>query len=185
MKNCIVIGIAGGSASGKSTFAKLLVNQFPQYNVKLLAMDSYFKQEEHLPLVIVENGNTYRDYNCPESFELCRMRADIQSFKADTDILIIEGLLTLWDEDIRSECHIKVFVDCPADIRIVRRIKRNMGWGLSLDDITDVYLDLVRFRHNEFVEPSKQYADIIIDSSKGVETEVKAVKNLINTVNEV
>lgn len=168
MKKSYIIGIAGGSASGKSTLAERLVSEFSSYNTKLFAMDSYYKPESELPLAITENGKQYRDYNCPDSFELGQLKSDIQEAKNNYDIIIIEGLLTLWDSDICNLCDLRVFVDCPADIRIVRRIKRNLTWGLSLEDITNVYLDLVRYRHEEFVEPSREKADVVIDTSLGI-----------------
>lgn len=168
MKKPYIIGIAGGSASGKSTLAERLVSEFSPYNTKLFAMDSYYKPERDLPLVITENGKQYRDYNCPDSFELGQLKSDIQEAKDNYDMIIIEGVLALWDNEICNLCNLRVFVDCPADIRIVRRIKRNLAWGLSLEDITNVYLDLVRYRHEEFVEPSKSKADIVVDSSHGI-----------------
>ena len=98
------------------------------------------------------------------------------------DIIVIDGLLTLWDDNICSLCNLRVFVDCPADVRIVRRIKRNLAWGRSLEDIKSFYLDLVRYRHKEFVEPSKEKADIVIDSTVdingGLEEIIKSASNL-------
>lgn len=182
MRKSYVIGIAGGSASGKSTLAKKLVSELSPMETKLFAMDSYFKPEIDLPLVTTKNERQYRDYNCPDSFELGRLKDDILAAKGKFDIIIIEGLLTLWDDNICSLCNLRVFVDCPADVRIVRRIKRNLAWGRSLEDITSVYLDLVRYRHEEFVEPSKEKADIVIDSTvdmnDGLEEIIKSASNL-------
>ena len=90
-------------------------------------------------------------------------------------------MLTLWDSDICNLCDLRVFVDCPADIRIVRRIKRNLTWGLSLEDITNVYLDLVCYRHEEFVEPSKSKADVVIDTTFGIDNTV--LNGIIDNVN--
>lgn len=181
MKKSYIIGIAGGSASGKSTLAERLVSEFSSYNTKLFAMDSYYKPESDLPLATTENGKQYRDYNCPDSFELGQLKSDIQEAKDNYDIIIIEGLLTLWDNEICNLCDLRVFVDCPADIRIVRRIKRNLTWGLSLEDITNVYLDLVRYRHEEFVEPSKSKADVVIDTTFGIDNTV--LNGIIDNVN--
>ena len=107
-----------------------------------------------------------------------QLKSDIQEAKDNYDIIIIEGLLTLWDDGICNLCDLCVFVDCPADIRIVRRIKRNLTWGLSLEDITNVYLDLVRYRHEEFVEPSKAKADVVIDTSLGIGRSI--LGNIVN-----
>lgn len=169
MSECFIIGISGGSASGKSTLANRLVNKLSKYNTKLIAMDSYYKPECELPMVTLDNGKQYKDYNCPDSFYLEQLKNDLNEATKNFNIVIIEGLLTLWDSELCQICNLRVFVDCPSDIRIIRRIKRNLTWGLSFEEITDVYIDLVRNRHNEFVEPSKENADIIIDSSFGIE----------------
>lgn len=167
--------IAGGSASGKSTIAYELEKQLSPLSATVIAMDSYYKSESDLPLVTTANSKTYRDYNCPEAFDLERMKEDIVRAKSTADVVIVEGLLTLWDEDIRKQADLRVFVDCPADVRIVRRIKRNLTWGLSVEDITDVYLDLVRYRHEQYVEPSKQHADLVVDTTHGTEEAVATV----------
>ncbi|MBR6507252.1 MAG: AAA family ATPase [Clostridia bacterium] len=177
MKKAYIIGIAGGSASGKSTFAKKLTEELDGYNVRLFTMDKYFKPVCDLPLITTDNKKEYRDYNCPDSFNLDTLKSDLQSAKIKYDIIVVEGLLTLWDNDIRALCDKTIFMDCPADIRIVRRIKRNLTWGLTLDEITDVYVDLVRYRHEEYVEPTKAKADMVLDSSKDTDGYVKAVIN--------
>ena len=178
MNKSYIIGIAGGSASGKSTLAERLASEFSPYNAKLFAMDSYYKPDSTLPLVTTENGKQYRDYNCPASFELGQLKKDIQEANGFFDIIIIEGLLTLWDDEICNLCDLRVFVDCPADIRIVRRIKRNLTWGLSLEDITNVYLDLVRYRHEEFVEPSKAKADVVLNYTDSIERIIQHINLL-------
>ena len=171
------IVIAGGSASGKSTLAHELEKQLSPLNVTVIAMDAYYKPESDLPLVTTSNGKTYRDYNCPEAFDLERMKDAIVEARSTADVVIAEGLLTLWDEDIRKQADLRVYADCPADVRIVRRIRRNLTWGLSIKDITDVYLDLVRYRHEQYVEPSKHYADLVVDTLNGTEEAVKTIVN--------
>ena len=161
--------IAGGSASGKSTLAALLVERLSaNQRVAVLAMDSFYKPEAELPLVTTANGKTYRDYNCPEAFDLAQMKEAIAAAKAEYDIVIVEGLLVLYEDELCREADLRVFVDCPADVRIIRRIRRNLTWGLSIEDITDVYLDLVRYRHEQYVEPTKVKADIVVDSLHGL-----------------
>ena len=169
MSKAYVIGIAGGSASGKSTLAKRLESALSANTVKVFAMDSYYKPEDELPLVKTANGREYRDYNCPESFRLDELKNDLAEADGGHDIIIVEGLLTLWDDDICERCDLRVYVDCPADVRIIRRIKRNLSWGFSLDEIIDVYLDLVRYRHEEYVESTKEKAGVVIDTSNGLE----------------
>ncbi len=170
MKKAYIIGIGGGSASGKTTLAEGLAKELAEYAVKVFHMDSCYKPEEELPLVTTAAGKTYRDYNCPEAFALEELKKDIAESVELYDLIIVEGLLTLWDEDICGRCDLRIFVDCPADIRIIRRIRRNLTWGLTLEEITEVYLDLVRARHEEYVAPSQIKADLTADSSHGIDT---------------
>ncbi|MDU1854718.1 MAG: uridine kinase, partial [Clostridium baratii] len=95
------------------------------------------------------------------------------------DVIILEGLLTLWDEEIYSLLDLKLFVDCKADERIVRRLKRNMEWGLTFDDISNVYLDMVRYRHDEYVEPTKWKADLILNGSTISKVSIEAITSLV------
>ncbi len=168
--------IAGGSASGKSTLAALLAERLSaEHRVAVIAMDSFYKPEADLPLVPIANGNTYRDYNAPASFDLVRMHAAIAAAKADHDIVIVEGLLTLDKAVVCCDADLRVFVDCPADVRFARRIKRNLAWGLSTEDIINVYVDLVRYRHEQYVEPTKANADLVIDSLHGLEEAMDSI----------
>jgi len=175
-----VIAIAGGSASGKSTLASALQAVIP--SCRVLSMDAYYKPESDLPLVTVQSGKTYRDYNCPDAFELTKLTEDVRGCRANhtCDVLLIEGLLTLWDKELRDLADVRVFIDCPADIRIVRRLRRNLSWGLFFDEIADVYLDLVRERHAEYVAPSAVYADLVLDSSHGVEQHVQTILSYLS-----
>ncbi len=168
MKSTYIIGIAGGSASGKSTFANRLRRNFHEMKVTELHMDSYFKAEENRAMVAAPiTGKDYRDDNHPTSFDLPKLKQDIANIikEGTCQILIVEGLLTLWDEEIYEQLDLKLFVDCRPDERIVRRLKRNMTWGLTFDEIADVYLDMVRYRHDEYVEPTKWRADFILNGS--------------------
>lgn len=82
----------------------------------------------------------------------------------------MEGLLTLYDDDICSLLDLKLFIDCRVDERILRRLERNMQKGLSREEITDVYLDVVRYRHDQYVEPSKWRADLILNGANPSQT---------------
>ena len=168
MKKTFTVGIAGGSGSGKSTFSTELLKKCNGYNVKLIRMDDFFKPEEDLPTVqaFLSKETTYRDYNHPDSFFMEDFIEEVISCSkgsTEYDIVIIEGLFVLWDERILDMLDLKIFIDCNGDERIVRRIKRNMTYGFSMEEITKVYLDIVRYRHNEYVEPTKWRADIIIN----------------------
>lgn len=168
MKKVYVIGIAGGSASGKSTFCDTLEKSLEGLKVKAIHMDSYFKPENRRPYSEAPvTGAMYVDDNHPETMDLPRLANDLRQMINENiyDVAIVEGLLTLYDKEIYRMLDLKLFVDCRPDERIVRRLKRNMQWGLSFDEISGVYLDLVRYRHDEYVETSKWKSDFILNGS--------------------
>ena len=179
----IIIGIAGGSACGKNRITEALNKTLsgPMSKVKILCMDTYFKKP--LPKCIAPfSGREYDDYNHPESVDIKRLLADIKHFlqTKEFDVIIVEGLLVLQNSDLRKLLDLKVFVDADADERIVRRLKRNMEErGLSFDEIADYYLDSVRFRHQEFVQPSRWYADIIMNGSQWSNTAIELLASWI------
>ena len=167
MKHPYTIGIAGGSASGKSTLTARLMQDLSDLRLAVLHMDDYFKPESDRPVSAgPANGKLYMDDNHPLTMDLPRFVADLAQLQnGEYDAIIAEGLLVLWDDSIYNLLDLKLFVDCRPDERIVRRLRRNMGWGLSFDEISDVYLGLVRYRHDEYVEPSKWRADMILNGS--------------------
>lgn len=179
----IIIGIAGGSASGKhriaGTLSKTLSGSVSK--VKILCMDTYFKKP--LPKCTAPfSGREYDDYNHPQSVNIKKLLTDIKHFlqTKEFDVIIVEGLLTLQNSNLRKLFDLKVFVDADADERIARRLRRNMKErGLSFDEIADYYLDSVRFRHQEFVQPSKWYADIIMNGSQWSNTAIEMLANWI------
>jgi len=179
----IIIGIAGGSASGKhriaGTLSKTLSGSVSK--VKILCMDTYFKKP--LPKCTAPfSGREYDDYNHPQSVDMKKLLTDIKHFLQikEFDVIVIEGLLVLQNSDLRKLLDLKVFVEADADERIVRRLRRNMAErGLSFDEIADYYLDSARFRHQEFVQPSKWYADIIMNGSQWSNTAIELLANWI------
>lgn len=181
MKKPYIIGIAGGSASGKSTFSNELEKQLTGYSVKVFHMDSYFRPEGERPYVAAPvTRKMFVDDNHPDTMDLKQLSADLQeAARQSFDIIIVEGLLTLWDEEIYKLLDLRLFVDCRADERIVRRLRRNMSFGLTFDEISEVYLDLVRYRHDEYVEPTKWRADLIINGSTPSEKAVRMILSYI------
>lgn len=168
MKKTLVVGIAGGSASGKSTFSDELERMLSGVKIHVIHMDSYFKPKEEQPYSEAPiTGIIYVDDNHPLTMDLPRLFIDLTEAieRNSYDVIIVEGLLTLWDRDICSILDLKLFIDCKPDERIVRRLKRNMAWGRTFDEIAKVYLDLVRYRHDEYVEMSKWRADFILNGS--------------------
>jgi len=187
MKKTFAVGIAGGSASGKSTFSDALekaLKNSKNLDVYVFHMDSYFKAEKDRPQPRVEapfSSVMYADDNHPTSIDLPKLSADLEKAVASDkyDVIIVEGLFTLCEKDIYSQLDLKLFVECRPDERIVRRLKRNMAWGLSFDEIANVYIDMVRFRHDEYVEPSKWRADIILNGSYPSEITLKMIVDYI------
>lgn len=173
MNKPYIIGVAGGSASGKTTLSNLLNERLVGKKVKLFHLDEYYKK----PVCKIKSpitGVIYDDYNHPDSLEIMAFCEDLaQAGKQDFDCIIVEGLFVLSLDNIREALDLKVYVDCQADERIIRRIKRNMEWGQTIEEITTVYLDAVRYRHSELVEPSKWHADIIMNGSTSSEAGVQ------------
>ena len=182
MKKPFVIGIAGGSASGKSTFTAKLEEALDGVSCTTLHMDSYFKPRAERPQSPAPvSGKVYMDDNHPETMDLARLRAALSALvnAAEYQVIIVEGLLTLWDTEIFAMLDLKLFVECRADERIVRRLRRNMSWGLSYDEVANVYLDLVRYRHDEYVEPSKWKADFLLNGSNDTGVALRMISQYI------
>ncbi|WP_323615995.1 uridine kinase [Erysipelothrix rhusiopathiae] len=180
----IVIGIAGGSASGKSSIAKKLKKHFDEtQKVVIIKMDDYYKDQSHLPM----EERLATNYDHPFAFDMDLLVSDMKSLKSGVsiqkpvydfmnhtrsqyseeiqcnDVIVLEGLMTLDDARLRDLLDIKVFVDAPADIRFIRRLVRDVNKrGRTLEHVIEQYMSTVRIMHEQFVEPSKRYADIII-----------------------
>lgn len=167
-----IMGIAGGSCSGKTTLTAALERRFAEEGIKtqIIHMDSYFKNPTPntiAPITRIE----YPEHNHPDSFKLDAFYTAIaQAAASDADVVIVEGLLVLYLDEVREKLHLKVFVDLLSDERIIRRVKRFMrDNGQTLDEVAMRYLDTVRYRHNEFVEPSRWHADVVINGAAKLE----------------
>jgi len=182
-KKTRLIGIAGGTGSGKSLLAQTLLQQIGPDKVVYIQQDSYYKDLSELP--IYQPGK--RNFDHPASFDfkllnlqirrLLESKAIEQPLYDSTNhvrttrtrtieprkLVILEGILVLYDPELRELMDIKVFVDTPPDIRLIRRIKCDLNQrGKDLESIFQQYENSVRPMHLQFVEPSKQFADIII-----------------------
>jgi uridine kinase len=183
MLDPIVIGIGGGTGSGKTTVAKEVRKHFPEESVVMLHHDSYYLDRGHLPVRERERIN----YDHPDSFDndllishMTDLRAGravekpIYDFETHTRrsetitvrparIILLEGILVLAEGRLRELMDIKLYVDTDADERFIRRLKRDMvERGRTADQVIEQYLSTVRPMHLQFVEPSKRYADVII-----------------------
>jgi uridine kinase len=181
----VVIGIAGGSASGKTSVAnKLVENQINKVNsIALLRLDDYYKDLSNLK--VEERSKTNFDH--PDSIDFDLLSDHLQKLKDGksinkpiydfsihnrqdkselinpVNVVILEGILALSEAVIRDLCDIKIFVDTADDIRFIRRLKRDTRErGRTIESVISQYLETVRPMHMQFVEPSKKYADIII-----------------------
>lgn len=183
MKRPILIGIAGGTGSGKSTVTKEIFKTISDDNVIVIEQDSYYKDQSHLSFEQRIDTN----YDHPDAFDnklLIKHLSELlegkviekpiydfenHNRKKETirvepkDIIILEGILILFEKEIRDLLDIKIFVDTDSDVRIIRRILRDMkDRGRTLDSVIVQYMGTVRPAHLQFVEPTKRYADIII-----------------------
>ena len=183
MKKPILIGITGGTGSGKSTIADALYSNFSKDRITMIQQDMYYKDQSNLSME--ERVKTNYDHPMAfdndllvehlqklikgEAIEKPRYDFTVHNRAKDTttveprEIIIVEGILILEDERIRNLLDIKVYVDTDADIRILRRLVRDIDErGRTVESVIDQYLKMVRPMHMEFTEPTKRYADIII-----------------------
>lgn len=168
MKKPYLVGIAGGTASGKSTLTQRLEELLADLDLCVFHMDSYFKPADVRPKAAAPvTGKIYLDDNCPETIFHEKLREDLaREAQAGHDVILVEGLYALWYDWLYEQLDLKLFIDCQADERIVRRLKRNISQrGLSFDEIAEVYLDMVRYRHDQYIEPTKWRADLILNGS--------------------
>jgi uridine kinase len=179
----LTIGIAGGSGSGKTTIVRNIMEALPRESVTILEQDSYYTDLRGIPFE--ERARTNFDH--PDAFDSHLLKEHIRLLKrgigvekpiydfkthARTDqtvpvhprpVLVVEGILIFVDPDLRALMDIKVFIDTEADLRLIRRIERDLRErGRTMESVLSQYLATVRPMHDEFVEPSKRYADVII-----------------------
>ncbi|MBE6913596.1 MAG: uridine kinase [Ruminococcaceae bacterium] len=180
--NVLTIGIAGGTGSGKTTITRRIIREFGE-NVSILHHDSYYKAHDDLSY----DERTRLNYDHPNAFDTDLMLEHIRGLKhgrsinspvydfaahnrsertvkvTPAKVLVVEGILIFSEKTLCDEMDIKLFVDTDADVRILRRIVRDVrDRGRSLDSVVNQYLTTVKPMHEQFVEPSKRNADLII-----------------------
>ncbi|GAB6139235.1 uridine kinase [Halanaerobaculum tunisiense] len=209
MSKPVLIGITGGTGSGKTTVANTIIDQLGDENISLLQQDSYYKDQSHLDFEERKETN----YDHPFAFDTDLLLEHLQqllvgekidkpvySFKRHTrtsevipvnptEIIILEGILILENEAIRDLLDIKVYVDTDNDVRFIRRLLRDIeARDRTMDSVVDQYLNIVRPMHQQFVEPTKKYADVIIPeggyNQVAVDLLIAKIKSLIEELNQ-
>ena len=182
MENILVIGIAGGTASGKTTLMKNLINEFGG-QVTVLSHDNYYKRHDDMPfeercklnydepaafdtsLMVYHLDQLRHGYSveCPVYDFTVHNRAEGILHIEPEKVIVVEGILIFQDLELCREMDIKIFVDTDADVRLCRRIRRDVRKrGRTIESVIDQYLTTVKPMHEQFVEPSKKNADLIV-----------------------
>lgn len=202
----LVIGIAGGTGSGKTTVVKKIVEQCTSNDVVVLPQDAYYKDNSHLPLDVRLEIN----FDHPDALEFDLLVKHIKMLKEGEKIempiysyltctrsqetipiypkkvVIVEGILIFSNEELRNLFDIKVFVDADADDRLIRVIQRDIvERGRSVDKVLDRYIKTVKPSHLQFIEPTKRYADIIVpqggDNTVAIEILTHVIERKLKT----
>lgn len=210
MNKPILIGIAGGTGSGKTTVANEIYNALPEESIAKIEQDSYYKDQSALSY----EERIKTNYDHPDAFDtelLISHLEDLISGKSiekptydfekhnrnsetvkvnSKDIIIVEGFMILVEPKIREMLDIKLFVDTDADVRIMRRLQRDIKErGRTIDSVVDQYLNVVRPMHLQFVEPTKRYADLIIPeggyNKVAIDIMVVKVNEIVNNNNNL
>ena len=179
----LIIGIAGGSGSGKSTVARRIADALDNASIAFIDMDAYYRNFTHLS----PEERKHVNWDHPDAFDLDLFVSQMSALsdgqtiekpvydfithgrRSETvrvqpaDVIVIDGILLFVDRRVRELCDVKIYVDADADIRLIRRIERDLvARGRPLEEILTQYLSTVRPMHLEFVEPSKRWADVIV-----------------------
>lgn len=201
----IVIGVTGGSGSGKTSVSQAIYNYFPGKSIMMLEQDSYYKNQDHLSFeerlktnydhpfafdtdLLIEHLNELLDYNSIEKpvYDYTRHTRSGETITQEPkEVIILEGILILEDVRLRNLMDIKLYVDTDDDIRIIRRIKRDIEErGRTLDSVIDQYLTVVKPMHAQFIEPTKKYADLIIPEGGRNQVAIDLMTTKIHTIFE-
>lgn len=197
----LIIGIAGGTGCGKTTVVNQIINELPEEEVGVISQDSYYNETSHLSYE--ERVNINFDHPRAIDFDLLQshllelrkgnpIHQPVYSFvkhnrTKDTilthprKVMIVEGILILTHPEVRDLFDIKIFVHADSDERLIRRIKRDMSErGRDIDEILQRYQSTLKPMHQQFIEPTKEYADIIIPNNKYNTVAVDIVRTIIN-----
>ncbi|MGY8932902.1 MAG: uridine kinase [Flavobacteriales bacterium] len=197
----LVIGIAGGTGSGKTTVVNQIIQELPEGEVCVISQDSYYKDTSHLPF----DERTKINFDHPKAIDFDLLVAHLKELKKGNAIeqpiysfvehnrtketitmfpkkvIIVEGILILTHTDIRELFDIKLYVHADSDERLIRRLRRDMSErGRDLDEVINRYQNTLKPMHQQFIEPTKEFADIIIPNNRYNTVAVDLIRKIIN-----
>lgn len=197
----LILGIAGGTGSGKTTVVDQMVHTCPDDKVNVISQDSYYKDTSHLSygervMINFDHPNSI-DFDLLEQHLLelkkgITIEQPVYSFKehnrtsetvttSPSEVMIVEGILILTQPKIRDLFDIKVYIDCDSDERLIRRLKRDIAdRGRDLDEVLTRYQDTLKPMHQQFIEPTKAYADVIIPTNRFNTVGVQILRGIID-----
>lgn len=197
----LIIGIAGGTGSGKTTVVHQIMSELPENEVGVIYQDSYYKKTDHLSM----NERTLINFDHPRSIDFDLLVEHLKELKKGNSIeqpvysfvhhnrtndvlvtqprkvMIVEGILILTHPELRDLCDIKIFVHADSDERLIRRLKRDIvERGRDIEEVVTRYQNTLKPMHEQFIEPSKAYADIIIPNDTYNTVAIDIVRTVIN-----
>lgn len=197
----LIIGIGGGTGCGKTTVVKQIINQLPPEEVGVISQDSYYKDTSHMAYdervkinfdhpraidfdLLSEHLKTLKDgkpINQPVYSFVEHNRTKDTLLTHPRKVMIVEGILILTNPELRDMFDIKIFVHADSDERLIRRLKRDIAErGRDIDEVLDRYQTTLKPMHQQFIEPTKEFADIIIPNNKYNTVAVDIVRTIIN-----
>lgn len=196
----IIIGIGGGTGSGKTTVVRKIIESLPDNSVAVIPQDSYYNDQSDLPLEVRKQTN----FDHPDAFEWPLLAQQIEQLRnghaieqptysyitctrleetvhvEPKDVIIVEGIMALYDKNLRDQMDLKIFVDAEPDERLLRVITRDIAErGHPLDMLISKYRNVLKPMHDEFIEPTKKFADIIIPNGGNNERAIAMMKMYI------
>ncbi|HLS11979.1 MAG TPA: uridine kinase [Flavobacteriaceae bacterium] len=197
----LIIGIAGGTGSGKTTVVEQIVEELPEGEVCVISQDSYYRDTSHLPL----EERVKINFDHPQAIDFELLAKHLKQLRAGKSIeqpiysfiehnrtgetltthpkkvIIVEGILILTNKSIRDMLDIKLFVHADSDERLIRRINRDIqDRGRTIDEVLERYKTTLKPMHQQFIEPTKEYADIIIPTNRYNTVAVQVLQRIIN-----
>lgn len=197
----LIIGIAGGTGSGKTTVVEQIVSELPKEEVSVIYQDSYYKDTSHLTY----DERVKLNFDHPKAIDFILLETHLKALKEGksieqpvysfvehnrtsetitvqpTKVVIVEGILMLSHPEIRDLLDIKVFVHADSDERLIRRLKRDIvERGRDINEVLSRYQNTLKPMHQQFIEPTKEFADIIIPTNRYNTVAVKLIQNIIH-----